>query len=525
MPSASDPDGGAIAYSWNGPYLMSSTWSGEVTGSVARTYDSNGWLTSRSVNGAHTAAFGYDDDGLLTAAGALTVTRDPATGLVTGTALGDVTTTMAYNGFGEPESASASFDGTPLYQVTYTRDQLGRITDKVETIQGVTTTWTYRYDLAGRLEEVDQNATPYAEYGFDQNGNRTGYSGFWGTTTGAYDAQDRMTSYGGATYTYTANGELLTKTVGADVTTYNYDVFGSLRAATLPDGTEIEYVIDAQHRRIGKKVNGTRVQGLLYKDQLNPIAELDGSGAVVARFVYGTRPHVPEYMVKGGVTYRMVSDHLGSVRLVVDAATGTVAQRIDFDEYGRVLQDTNPGFQPFGFAGGIWDRDVGLVRFGWRDYDPESGRWTAKDPIGFAGGSLGLYLWVDDEPVNSFDRDGLQNPLIPTGGLLAPPKALCAAIAAGQTVDPRDAQYQEFFEETDGACPRPIRPGQRDFEKLEKVCRAAFPEVFPDSPQDSDVSWWKKLMNKVVNVVDALFAETPPGQPPEGSGSAEEGAP
>jgi YD repeat-containing protein len=285
---------------------MSSTWSGEIACAVARTYDGNGWLTSRSVNGAHTAAFGYDDDGLLTAAGALTVTRDPATGLVTGTSLGDVTTTMAYNGFGEPESASASFDGTPLYQVSYTRDQLGRITDKVETIQGVTTTWTYRYDPAGRLEEVDQNAALYAEYGFDDNGNRTSYSGFWGTTTGVYDAQDRMTSYGGATYTYTANGELLTKTVGADVTTYDYDVFGSLRAATLPDGTEIEYVIDAQHRRIGKKVNGVLVQGLFYKDQLNPIAELNGAGAMVSRFVYGTRPHVPEYMVKGGVTYRIL---------------------------------------------------------------------------------------------------------------------------------------------------------------------------------------------------------------------------
>jgi uncharacterized protein RhaS with RHS repeats len=85
---------------------------------------------------------------------------------------------------------------------------------------------------------------------------------------------------------------------------------------------------------------------------------------------------------KGGDAYRIVSDHLGSPRLVVNTADGTVAQRMDYDEWGRVIQDTNPGFQPFGYAGGLYDRDTGLVRFGARDYDPETGRWTAKDPIG-----------------------------------------------------------------------------------------------------------------------------------------------
>jgi uncharacterized protein RhaS with RHS repeats len=70
-----------------------------------------------------------------------------------------------------------------------------------------------------------------------------------------------------------------------------------------------------------------------------------------------------------GTVYRFITDHLGSVRLVVNAADGTVAQRIDYDAFGRVLADTNPGFQPFGFAGGLYDAGTGLVRFGARDYD------------------------------------------------------------------------------------------------------------------------------------------------------------
>ena len=32
-----------------------------------------------------------------------------------------------------------------------------------------------------------------------------------------------------------------------------------------------------------------------------------------------------------------------------------VVQRVDYDEFGRVTSDTNPAFQPFGFAGGLYD--------------------------------------------------------------------------------------------------------------------------------------------------------------------------
>jgi len=92
---------------------------------------------------------------------------------------------------------------------------------------------------------------------------------------------------------------------------------------------------------------------------------------------------------------------------VVDATTGVIVQRMDYDEFGNVLSDTNPGFQPFGFAGGIYDADTGLVRFGARDYDPDTGRWTAKDPILFAGGDANLYGYTLGDPVNFVDPLGL----------------------------------------------------------------------------------------------------------------------
>src|SRR5690606_21960928 len=45
-------------------------------------------------------------------------------------------------------------------------------------------------------------------------------------------------------------------------------------------------------------------------------------------------------------------------------------------------------------------------RFGARDYDAETGRWTAKDPVGFAGGDANLYAYAGGDPVNSVDLDG-----------------------------------------------------------------------------------------------------------------------
>jgi RHS repeat-associated protein len=58
-------------------------------------------------------------------------------------------------------------------------------------------------------------------------------------------------------------------------------------------------------------------------------------------------------------------------------------------------------------AGGLYDKDTALVRFGARDYDAEMGRWTAKDPIRFAAGDTNLYGYVLQDPVNAIDPLGL----------------------------------------------------------------------------------------------------------------------
>lgn len=413
LASVSSNSGVHLGYSWDGFLPTATTWSGTVSGAVSWSWDTNFWLQQETVNG-DSVAFGYDSDGLLTQAGSLTLVRDPAHGLVTGSSFGDVQGIRDYSAFGELSEREVTIDGTTVYSVSYERDKLGRITEKTETVAGQTYVRGYGYDTAGRLNSVIRNGLPEYSFGYDANSNRTSYTGPSGMRSGSYDAQDRIESWGGATYTHTLAGEWQSKTTSEGTTTYAYDAVGNLRSVDLADGTAIEYLVDGQDRRVGKKVDGTLTRGWLYRDQLNPVAELDGSGNVTSRFVYAENPHVPSYMLKNGQSYRIVSDHLGSVRLVIDADTGQIAQRMDYSPFGEVILDTNPGFQPFGFAGGLYDPDTKLVRFGARDYDPESGRWTAKDPILFGGEDSNLYGYVGGNPISIVDPNGLL-PDLPQG--------------------------------------------------------------------------------------------------------------
>ncbi|MFH1703160.1 MAG: RHS repeat-associated core domain-containing protein [Nitrospirota bacterium] len=159
-------------------------------------------------------------------------------------------------------------------------------------------------------------------------------------------------------------------------------------------------------RRIAKKVNGVVVEKYLWQGLTRLLAVYDGGDNLLMRFEYADA-RMPIAVTKGGITYYLTYDQVGSLRSVTDAS-GNIVKRIDYDSSGSILSDTNPGFTiPFGFAGGLHDRDTGLVKFGFRDYDPNVGRWNAKDPILFAGRDVDFYVYVGNNPVNFIDPLGL----------------------------------------------------------------------------------------------------------------------
>src|SRR5580658_6397643 len=425
------PGGETTTFAYDGFLQKSITWSGPVAGSIAFGYNADFRVSSQTLNAGTAFAFGYDADGLLTCAGASTcpatgalgLTLDAHNGRLNGTALGGIADAYGYDANGLLASYAANYGSSALYSETIvSRDLNGRITEKTDALAGTSHDWKYVYDAASRLTDVTEDGHFEAHYGNDGDDNRTTFTNASGTVNPTYDSQDRLSAYGPATYAYTANGELTSKTVGGQIISYTYDALGNLLhvgfSAALSDGTlTVDYVVDGQNRRVGKMVNGALVSGWLYQDQLRPVAQLDGTGTnVVARFVYGGKANVPDYMVTSGGTYRILSDHLGSPRAVIDVASGNLIETINFDEFGNetdTLAGTLPtGYVriPFGFAGGLYDTDTGLVRFGARDYDASVGRWTSKDPIRFRAQQLNFYVYVGNDPVNHTDRIGKGNP-------------------------------------------------------------------------------------------------------------------
>ena len=80
-----------------------------------------------------------------------------------------------------------------------------------------------------------------------------------------------------------------------------------------------------------------------------------------------------------------------------------------YDPYGNLTDSTGSVSNPWMYAGGYYDSGTGLYKFGIRYYDPSTGRWTQRDPV---GGSLqemtkaNPYVYADNDPVNMVDPTG-----------------------------------------------------------------------------------------------------------------------
>jgi RHS repeat-associated protein len=410
-----DTSGGvSTSLGWDGPALLSAatTWPDAVSKTASWTLGNYLLVSAEAVTGGNSITYAYDADQLATSAtvAALTHTmsaaRHPNTGWVSSTSLKKISQTLAYDPvYGQLSSVNTKFNSADnVHTLTLqTYDGLGRLTTRKEKILAeAETTRTYAYDSTGRLS--GDGTTTWA---YDANGNRTKING---VTVATYDPQDRILTHQSASFTHDTNGQRITKTQSGHTTTYGYDVFGNLQTVSLPGGVVVTYELDGAGRRVGRSKSGATYRRYLLGEGNRVVAEYDQAGTIVSQFVYLTRSHVPDFMIQGSNVYRFITDQLGSVRLVVNVnastASGSVVQRLDYDAWGNVTNVPSAFDQPFGFAGGLWDRDTGLVHFGAREYDPATGRWLQKEPLGFGGGDTNLYAYGYGDPVNWIDPSG-----------------------------------------------------------------------------------------------------------------------
>ncbi|MBX3017158.1 MAG: hypothetical protein KF767_04665 [Bdellovibrionaceae bacterium] len=360
--------------------------------------------------------------GRVTQVGDLELTTDHGSGRITGSKIDNVQDESIFDSYGRVSGYSAHLSSagsappTLLYSYILGRDSIGRIVTLTENILGETAVYAYAYDDNGRLVEVKKDGITVNSRVFDTNGNRA-FGSNWGTTfTASYDSRDRITALGSILYTYNPLGDRVSMSplVGGS-SIYEYDVTSSLRTAQT-GGVTKTYQDDGFARLTVTKMNGSFQRGYLYQSEGRIAAEYNGNGHITKTYVHAFGTNAPAYMITEGQKFRILTDHLGSPRLVVNTLNGAVAQRIDYIAGGRIVRDTNSCFQPYGFAGGIWDPETGFTRFGVRNYDAKTETWTTMDPILLAGGDTNFYGYVEGDPVNWVDESGLSRKSPELGG-------------------------------------------------------------------------------------------------------------
>ena len=308
----------------------------------------------------------------------------------------------SYNNYGEITQIK---DNT--LTINLTRNKLSQIIKKEEITNNKTKTYEYSYDKLGRLIKVTKDGNIVEEYSYDENSNRISAKINGKNINATYNQEDQLTSYNNTNYTYDKNGNLIKKQNDTNQTIYSYDDFNNLKAVTLPNNKTISYITNPLNQRVAKLINGKIKEKYLWKDLTTLLAIYDKDNNLMQRFEYANGRMPIAMTDKNNNRYYLHYDQVGSLRAVTDT-NGNLIKEITYDSYGNILNDTNPDFKvPFGFAGWLYDEDTKLVHFGYREYDPVSGRWLSKDPLLFGGGDTNLYGYVLNDPVNLVDPEGL----------------------------------------------------------------------------------------------------------------------
>jgi RHS repeat-associated protein len=152
--------------------------------------------------------------------------------------------------------------------------------------------------------------------------------------------------------------------------------------------------------------------------------------ALLARYTHGPGIDEPVAMTRSGSTFFYHQDGLGTVTELTDS-TGTMVKAYAYDAHGNILDQTGAVENPYTYTGREFDAETGLYYYRARHYDPNTGRFLQKDPIGLLGGDPTLYSYALNTPANAKDPYGLNTV---TAGALAgaavggPPGAVVGAV-------------------------------------------------------------------------------------------------
>lgn len=277
---------------------------------------------------------------------------------------------------------------------------------------------TYEYDELYRLKK-SETAAGAEKFTYDDVGNRQ-------TGPGSKDTN----------YHYNAANQL----TASNILDYGYDNFGNQTSWTLPNSTNKGWILswDLQNRLTQMvRTNGANTQTI--KMKYDPFGQriektyttyINGStknykwnyvydgndvvveiytdptnGATKTYFTHGAGTDEHLALERGGSYYFYHADGLGSITAITDSDRNIV-QSYEYEAFGLVKPSTH-FVNSYTFAGREWDWQARLYYNHARYFDPVTGRFISKDPLGLQAG-INLYSYVQNNPINLVDPDGLE---------------------------------------------------------------------------------------------------------------------
>jgi len=196
-----------------------------------------------------------------------------------------------------------------------------------------------------------------------------------------------MLTAGSIIYGYDNNGNLIVKTLDSDVTEYSRD-FNNMLTQVVSATDTYGYEYDGLENRVSRVKNSSEKRYLP-----GMLGETDSSGNITVYYVYGLG--LISMVSATNEFYYYHYDGTGNTVLITDSL-GNAVNKYVYDEFGNLLEaeEAIPNAFRFGGAGGFTDENNGVVYMQGAYYDPITGRFISKDPIGLAGGDGNLYAYM-----------------------------------------------------------------------------------------------------------------------------------
>jgi RHS repeat-associated protein len=217
-------------------------------------------------------------------------------------------------------------------------------------------------------------------------------------------------SVSGVAQEHDARGNLIADATRHFCYDYENHLIGVASVANDPcvNASTLDLEYDPLGRLLQTDAAGVVTQFLYDGDRL--VAEYDGAGTLLRRYVHGAGVDEPILWYEGATTADrrwLIADAQGSVLAAVNASGGVLSgTRTRYGPFGEPSAWVGSRFR---YTGQIALPEAQLYHFKARVLCPECGRFLQTDPVGYSAGDLNLYAYVGNDPLNRVDPTGLSD--------------------------------------------------------------------------------------------------------------------